>query len=47
MSSGFRAAVLHKVGTPLAIETVTGASVGPDDVRVRIRASSLCHTDLK
>lgn len=47
MGSGFRAAVLHKVGMPLAIETVTGASVGADDVRVRIRASSLCHTDLE
>jgi S-(hydroxymethyl)glutathione dehydrogenase/alcohol dehydrogenase len=47
MSSDFRAAVLHKVGTPLAIETITAPPVGPDDVRVRIRATSLCHTDLE
>jgi S-(hydroxymethyl)glutathione dehydrogenase/alcohol dehydrogenase len=47
MGSDFRAAVLHRVGTPLAIETITGAAVGPDDVRVRIRAASLCHTDLE
>lgn len=47
MSSDFRAAVLHKVGTPLAIETITALPVGPDDVKVRIRATSLCHTDLE
>ena len=47
MSSDFRAAVLHKVGTPLAIEKIAAAAVGPDDVRVRIRATSLCHTDLE
>jgi S-(hydroxymethyl)glutathione dehydrogenase/alcohol dehydrogenase len=47
MSSDFRAAVLHKVGSPLAIETITAPPAGPDDVRVRIRATSLCHTDLE
>ncbi|MBB5049165.1 S-(hydroxymethyl)glutathione dehydrogenase/alcohol dehydrogenase [Rhodopseudomonas rhenobacensis] len=47
MGPQFRAAVLHGVGTPLAIEQVVGAAVGPNDVRVRIRAASLCHTDLE
>lgn len=47
MTSDFRAAVLHEIGAPLAIEKIKGAPVGPNDVRVRIRATSLCHTDLE
>jgi S-(hydroxymethyl)glutathione dehydrogenase/alcohol dehydrogenase len=43
----FRAAVLHEVGTPLRIETVEAAPPKGDDVLVRIRATSLCHTDLE
>ena len=43
----FKAAVLHRPKTPIAIETVTAAALGPDDVLVRMRASSLCHTDLE
>ena len=43
----FRAAVLHRVGEPLSIETVELGPLKPTDVlvRVRVRASGLCHTD--
>jgi S-(hydroxymethyl)glutathione dehydrogenase/alcohol dehydrogenase len=42
-----RAAVLRQTGTPLIIETVEVGPVAPGDVLVRIRAASLCHTDLE
>jgi S-(hydroxymethyl)glutathione dehydrogenase / alcohol dehydrogenase len=42
-----RAAVLREVGRPMSIETVRVGPVAPGDVRVRIRAASLCHTDLE
>jgi len=43
----FRAAVLHRPGTPIAIEEVVAAPLKPGDVLVRLRAASLCHTDLE
>ena len=43
----FRAAVLHAVGQPLAIETVELGRLKATDVLVRVRASGLCHTDLE
>ena len=43
----FRAAVLHAVGQPMQIETVTLRELQPDDVLVRVRATGLCHTDLE
>jgi S-(hydroxymethyl)glutathione dehydrogenase/alcohol dehydrogenase len=42
-----RAAVLRQTGTPLTIETVEVGPVAAGDVLVRIRAASLCHTDLE
>ena len=42
-----RAAVLRQIGTPMTIETVEVGPVVPGDVLVRIRAASLCHTDLE
>jgi S-(hydroxymethyl)glutathione dehydrogenase / alcohol dehydrogenase len=42
-----RAAVLRQTGTPMAIETVDVGPIAPGDVLVRIRAASLCHTDLE
>ena len=42
-----RAAVLRRTGTPMTIETVEVGPVAPGDVMVRIRAASLCHTDLE
>src|SRR3954465_10671926 len=43
----FRAAVLDRANTPLAIETLEMAALQPTDVLVRLRASGLCHTDLE
>ena len=42
-----RAAVLRQTGTPMVIETVDVGPIAPGDVVVRIRAASLCHTDLE
>ncbi len=43
----FRAAVLRQPRGKLTIETVEAGSLKDDDVLVRIRATSLCHTDLE
>jgi S-(hydroxymethyl)glutathione dehydrogenase / alcohol dehydrogenase len=43
----YKAAVLHSARTPLAIEAVEAALLGPSDVLVRVRAAGLCHTDLE
>jgi S-(hydroxymethyl)glutathione dehydrogenase/alcohol dehydrogenase len=43
----FRAAVLRQPRGKLTIETVEAGPLKPDDVLVRIRATSLCHTDLE
>ncbi len=42
-----RAAVLRQTATPMTIETVQVGPVAPGDVLVRMRAASLCHTDLE
>ena len=42
-----RAAVLRQTNTPMTIETVEVGPIAPGDVLVRIRAASLCHTDLE
>jgi S-(hydroxymethyl)glutathione dehydrogenase/alcohol dehydrogenase len=47
MALQYRAAVLHQSGTPLAVERVSAPAPSPGDVVVRIRAASLCHTDLE
>jgi S-(hydroxymethyl)glutathione dehydrogenase/alcohol dehydrogenase len=41
-----RAAVAYEVGQPLVVEEVTPLPLGPRDVRVRLSASGICHTDL-
>lgn len=41
-----KAAVLEKVGDPLLVEDVELKSVGPGEVRVRLAASGVCHSDL-
>jgi S-(hydroxymethyl)glutathione dehydrogenase/alcohol dehydrogenase len=41
-----RAAILHKPGTPLAIETVTVSKPAPREVLIRTRACGACHSDL-
>ncbi|MFG1372346.1 Zn-dependent alcohol dehydrogenase [Xanthobacter oligotrophicus] len=47
MSLSYRAAVLHEAHHALTIETVTAEPLRANDVRVRIRAAGLCHTDLE
>jgi S-(hydroxymethyl)glutathione dehydrogenase / alcohol dehydrogenase len=42
-----RAAVLRQTGMPMTIETVAVGPIAAGDVLVRIRAASLCHTDLE
>ena len=40
-----RAAVAHKAGAPLAIETVQLAGPRAGEVLVEIKATGICHTD--
>jgi S-(hydroxymethyl)glutathione dehydrogenase/alcohol dehydrogenase len=41
-----RAAVLRDIGKPLELEDIELAPIAPDQVRVRIAASGVCHSDL-
>jgi S-(hydroxymethyl)glutathione dehydrogenase/alcohol dehydrogenase len=41
-----RGAILRAVGEPLVLENITLAPLAPDQVRVRIAASGVCHSDL-
>jgi S-(hydroxymethyl)glutathione dehydrogenase/alcohol dehydrogenase len=41
-----RAAVLRDTAAPLSVEDVVLAPTGPDQVRVRLRATGVCHSDL-
>jgi S-(hydroxymethyl)glutathione dehydrogenase/alcohol dehydrogenase len=41
-----RAAVLREVGTPLVVEEVLLAPPGAGEVRVRLAAAGVCHSDL-
>jgi S-(hydroxymethyl)glutathione dehydrogenase / alcohol dehydrogenase len=47
MNSAYCAAVLHRAGTPLAIERVSVRDPSALDVVVSLRAAGLCHTDLE
>src|SRR5438046_7983143 len=40
-----RAAVAHKAGVPLTIETVQLAGPKPGEVMIEIKATGICHTD--
>ena len=42
-----KAAVLRRTGAPMTIETVDVGPLAAGDVLVRVRAASLCHTDLE
>ena len=42
-----RAAVLRAIGAKMTIETLDVGPLAAGDVLVRIRAASLCHTDLE
>ncbi|WP_428343155.1 Zn-dependent alcohol dehydrogenase [Mycobacterium sp.] len=41
-----RGAILRAVGEPLQVEEITLAPLAPEQVRVRIAASGVCHSDL-
>ena len=43
---GIRAAVCRAFGEPLAIETLRLAPPQGSEIRVRVRASSICHSDI-
>src|ERR1700733_14199911 len=42
-----RAAVLRRTNAPMTIETLDVGPLAAGDVLVRVRAASLCHTDLE
>src|SRR5579863_7030788 len=42
-----RAAVLRQAGAPMTIEALEVGPLAVGDVLVRVRAASLCHTDLE
>lgn len=42
----YRAAVVHELGGSLTIEQVPRIGLEPGQVRVRVEASGLCHTDI-
>jgi len=41
-----KAAVCHEFGKPLVIEEVVLAAPGPGEVKVRLRACAICHSDI-
>ena len=41
-----KAAVLHRFRTPLRVEDVELAPPGPQDIRARVTACAICHSDL-
>ena len=43
----FKAAVLHKPGGELSIESVQLKGLGTTEVLIQVKASGLCHTDLE
>ena len=42
-----QAAVLREFGAPLSIEEVKLAPPGPEEIRVRITACAICHSDIR
>ena len=44
--SAVRAAVVRQVGAPFEVEEIELAPTGPGEVRVRMAASGVCHSDL-
>ena len=41
-----KAAVCREFGKPLVIEDVQLADAGPGEVRVRVSAVAICHSDI-
>jgi propanol-preferring alcohol dehydrogenase len=45
-TTAYRAAVVHDFGAPLNVERVQMRPLEPGQVRVKVEASGLCHTDI-
>lgn len=41
-----KAAVCREFGKPLVIENVSLADVGPGEVRIKVKATAICHSDI-
>lgn len=41
-----KAAVVYEYGEPIEVAEITVGEVGPNDIRVQIRATGLCHSDV-
>jgi propanol-preferring alcohol dehydrogenase len=46
VATTYRAAVVHDFAEPLLVEEVPGRPLEPGQIRVRVEASGLCHTDI-
>ncbi len=44
--TSYRAAVVHDFHSPLTVEEVSARELEPGQVRVKVEASGLCHTDI-
>jgi len=44
--TSYRAAVVHEFGRPLTLDTVPAGGLTAGQVRVRVEATGLCHTDI-
>jgi len=44
--ASYRAAVVHRFHEPLSVEQVARRDLEPGQVRVKVEASGLCHTDI-
>jgi alcohol dehydrogenase, propanol-preferring len=44
--TSYRAAVVHDFHSPLSVEEVPARDLAPGQVRVKVEASGLCHTDI-
>jgi propanol-preferring alcohol dehydrogenase len=44
--TSYRAAVVHEFRSPLSVETVPAAALAAGQIRVKVEATGLCHTDI-
>ena len=42
----YQAAVVHEFGSPMILEQVPAPKLGPGQIRVKVEACGLCHTDI-
>jgi len=47
MTTTIRAAVLHALGEPFALETISIGAPGAGEILVKLVATGICHTDIK